>query len=87
VCNPPGALCPGDVPLVRLSCGAPTECWVGCVGGTAQTQAQAAAFCASLGMKMVDGGAILLGMTQLADQATVGAGWIQDGDNMGRSGA
>jgi len=98
VCNPPGALCPGDVPLVRLSCGAPTECWVGCVGGAAQTQAQAAAFCASLGMKMgmldsatddtcvrtggVAGGAILLGMTQLADQTTADAGWVQDGDNM-----
>lgn len=91
-----GVQCPGGQPLRILSCGKPGECWVGCVNGAVQTIAQATQFCTALGMKIgaFDGaadetcvrnaginGAIMLGITQLANQASPDVGWVRIADN------
>ncbi len=96
VCSFPGAQCPGGVPLQVLPCGTAGECWVGCVNGAVQTPVQAMQFCMSLGMTIgafdsaaeetcvrgagINGG-IMLGIMQLADQATPGDGWLRIAGN------
>jgi hypothetical protein len=97
VCSFPGVQCPGNQPLVMLTCGVPAECWVGCVNGDLQTFAQAMQFCTNLGMTIgafdsaADetcvrnagiNGSIMLGITQLANQLNPDEGWIRLSDNM-----
>jgi len=96
-CRFSGVQCPGGQPLRILPCGPVGECWVGCVNGATQTLDQATQFCRNLGMNIgafdsdadetcVRGaginGAILLGITQLADQSNDDVGWIRVADNM-----
>jgi hypothetical protein len=96
-CDFPGVQCPGGQPLRVLACGPPGECWVGCVNGDAQTPVQAMQFCTNLGMTIgafdsaADetcvrnagiNGSIMLGITQLADQANDDEGWVRIIDNM-----
>lgn len=96
VCNFPGVQCPGGVPLRMLACGPPGECWVGCVNGAQQTPNQAMQFCTNLGMTLGAfdsaaeetcvraagiNGSIMLGITQLADQANDDEGWVRIIDN------
>ena len=96
-CDFPGVQCPGNQPLRILACGQPGECWVGCVNGDVQTPAQAMQFCTNLGMTLgafdsaADetcvrnagiNGAIMLGITQLANQANDDEGWVRISDNM-----
>ncbi len=96
-CDFPGVQCPGNQPLQILACGAPGECWVGCVNGSVLTPDEAMQFCRNFGMKLgafdsladetcVRGaginGQIMLGITQLADQMNDDEGWIRIADNL-----
>ena len=96
-CSFPGVQCPGGQPLRILPCGSQGECWVGCVNGAVQTPAQATQFCTNLGMKIGTfgsgadetcvrnagiNGAIMLGITQIADQAYAYEGWVRIDDSM-----
>jgi hypothetical protein len=97
VCDFPAVQCPGNQPLRILPCGPTGECWVGCVNGDVLTPAQAMQFCTNLGMTIGAfdsaaqetcvrnagiNGSIMLGITQLPNQANDDEGWVRIADNM-----
>lgn len=96
VCSTTSMTCPGGQPLIPLSCGAPTDCWVGCRFSIPVSTSQAAAFCADWGGRLgninsdseeacvrveIDG-AIILGLIQAEGQAAPDAGWSWNGDGV-----
>jgi hypothetical protein len=96
VCSTTSLMCPGNQPLRLLSCGEPSDCWVGCRDGDVVSVDQAAAFCQSWGgrlgrinsaaeetcVRTVINGAVILGLVQAANQSDPDVGWSWNGDGI-----
>jgi hypothetical protein len=94
VCSTAGLQCVGQ-PAVIVNCGNPGDCWVGCTNGGQIFATEAAARCQAWGGRLnpvysaeeltclrseLNGGAVLLGLTQAAGATGLGTDWSWNGD-------
>jgi hypothetical protein len=82
---------------VIVNCGNPDDCWVGCTNGGEIFASEAATRCQAWGGRLnpvysaeelsclraeLNGGAVLLGLSQSAGASGLGAGWSWNGDGV-----